>query len=94
LQRLPAEPALVDPTFCRRPDGRALDERFPVVPMTMILELMAAAALEACPGRTVIGLGNVRALRWLAAVPSWSRPSATTSRPSPSRSSMPGPVFA
>jgi hypothetical protein len=64
-----AEPALVDHTFYRPPDGRALDERFPVVPMTMILELMAAAALEACPGRTVIGLENVRALRWLAVEP-------------------------
>ncbi|MFD3439717.1 beta-ketoacyl synthase N-terminal-like domain-containing protein [Streptomyces sp. NPDC058685] len=44
-------------------------DRFPVVPMTTLLELAADAAREAVPGRTVTGFEDVRALRWLPVAP-------------------------
>ncbi|WP_328548678.1 polyketide synthase [Streptomyces platensis] len=44
-------------------------DRFPVVPMTTLLELAAEAAREACPGGVVTGYSGVRALRWLAVAP-------------------------
>ncbi|BEL03911.1 type I polyketide synthase [Actinoplanes sichuanensis] len=44
-------------------------DRFPVVPLTGLLELMADAAGKASPGRTVIGLEQVRVRRWLAVAP-------------------------
>ncbi|MFC4072485.1 beta-ketoacyl synthase N-terminal-like domain-containing protein [Actinoplanes subglobosus] len=49
---------------------------FPVVPLTGLLELMADAAREASPGRTVIGLEQVRVRRWLVVAP----PTAATIR--------------
>ncbi|MGY5136079.1 beta-ketoacyl synthase N-terminal-like domain-containing protein [Streptomyces nigrescens] len=44
-------------------------DRFPVVPMTTLLELAAEAAREAQPGYLVTGYSDVRALRWLAVAP-------------------------
>ncbi|MEU9147675.1 beta-ketoacyl synthase N-terminal-like domain-containing protein [Streptomyces sp. NPDC048349] len=45
-------------------------DRFPVVPMTTMLELAAEAALRhAPPGLHVVGYEDVRALRWLAVEP-------------------------
>ncbi|MFE0190119.1 beta-ketoacyl synthase N-terminal-like domain-containing protein [Streptomyces sp. NPDC058989] len=44
-------------------------DRFPVVPMTTLLELAAEAAREADPGHTVTGYSDVRALRWLPVAP-------------------------
>ncbi|MET9664593.1 beta-ketoacyl synthase N-terminal-like domain-containing protein [Streptomyces sp. NPDC006475] len=44
-------------------------DRFPVVPMTTLLELAADAAREAVPGRPVTGFEDVRALRWLCVAP-------------------------
>ncbi|MGW7573932.1 beta-ketoacyl synthase N-terminal-like domain-containing protein [Streptomyces sp. NPDC054765] len=44
-------------------------DRFPVVPMTTLLELAADAAHEARPGHTVTGYSDVRALRWLPVAP-------------------------
>jgi phosphopantetheinyl transferase len=44
-------------------------DRFPVVPMTGLLDLMAEAARAAAPGRTVIGLDQVRVRRWLIVAP-------------------------
>jgi acyl transferase domain-containing protein/phosphopantetheinyl transferase len=44
-------------------------DRFPVVPLTGLLELMADAARSASPGLTVIGLEQVRVRRWLVAAP-------------------------
>ncbi|MFD3418994.1 type I polyketide synthase [Streptomyces decoyicus] len=44
-------------------------DRFPVVPMTTLLELAAEAAQEARPGHTVTGYSDVRALRWLPVAP-------------------------
>lgn len=42
---------------------------FPVVPLTVMLEVMADAARDLIPGRAVIGWANVRALRWLSVAP-------------------------
>ena len=44
-------------------------DRFPVVPMTTLLELAADAARQAAPGRVVTGFADVRALRWLPVAP-------------------------
>lgn len=54
-----------------QPDGWPEDsDRFPVVPMTTMLELAAEAALRyAAPGLAVIGYADVRAQRWLAVEP-------------------------
>lgn len=54
-----------------QPDGWTEDsDRFPVVPMTTMLELAAEAALkDAPPGLAVIGYERVRALRWLPVEP-------------------------
>ncbi|HEX3924955.1 MAG TPA: beta-ketoacyl synthase N-terminal-like domain-containing protein [Streptosporangiaceae bacterium] len=49
-------------------------DRFPVVPMTALLEVMAEAALGLVPGRVVTGFEKVRAMRWLTLAP------ATTAR--------------
>ncbi|MFJ3961802.1 beta-ketoacyl synthase N-terminal-like domain-containing protein [Streptomyces sp. NPDC090036] len=54
-----------------QPDGWPEDsDRFPVVPMTTMLELAAEAARRhAPPGLAVTGYEDVRALRWLAVEP-------------------------
>ncbi|MER5934879.1 beta-ketoacyl synthase N-terminal-like domain-containing protein [Streptomyces sp. NPDC002054] len=44
-------------------------DRFPVVPMTTMLELAADAARRLHPGGTLVGFDDVRALRWLAVEP-------------------------
>ncbi|MFF0066012.1 beta-ketoacyl synthase N-terminal-like domain-containing protein [Streptomyces sp. NPDC005279] len=44
-------------------------DRFPVVPMTTLLELAADAARRSAPGRVVAGFDDVRALRWLPVAP-------------------------
>jgi hypothetical protein len=44
-------------------------DRFPVVPMTTLLEVMAQAALGLAPGRVVTGFEKVRAMRWLTVAP-------------------------
>ncbi len=65
-----AMPWLVDHCFYRQPDHWADDrDRFPVVPMTAMVELMAQEVARAVPGRVVVALRSVRALRWLAAAP-------------------------
>jgi hypothetical protein len=63
-------PALIDHTFYRQPDdGATLNERYPVVPMTMMLGMFVEAAERLAPGRVAIAITNVRALRWLAVEP-------------------------
>jgi acyl transferase domain-containing protein len=44
-------------------------DRFPVVPMTTLLEVMADAALAVAPGRVVTGFEQVAATRWLTVAP-------------------------
>ncbi|MFD0902493.1 beta-ketoacyl synthase N-terminal-like domain-containing protein [Actinomadura sediminis] len=46
-----------------------MSDRFPVVPLGTLLEVMADAARALLPGLTVIGLEDVRAVRWLVAAP-------------------------
>jgi acyl transferase domain-containing protein/phosphopantetheinyl transferase len=63
-------PYLADHCFFRQPDGWPEPaDRYPVVPLTTVLELMSDAAQALVPGRTVIGVRDVRALRWLAVAP-------------------------
>ncbi|MGH3770088.1 MAG: 4'-phosphopantetheinyl transferase superfamily protein, partial [Pseudonocardiaceae bacterium] len=63
-------PYLADHCFYRQPDGWPEPaDRYPVVPLTTVLELMADAARALNPGRTVVGISDVRALRWLAVAP-------------------------
>jgi acyl transferase domain-containing protein/phosphopantetheinyl transferase len=63
-------PYLADHCFYRQPEGwpEAAD-RYPVVPLTTVLELMADAARVLVPGRSVVGVRDVRAQRWLAVTP-------------------------
>ncbi|MFF9053724.1 beta-ketoacyl synthase N-terminal-like domain-containing protein [Streptomyces erythrochromogenes] len=68
---LAALPCVRDHCVYLQPDGWSEDsDRFPVVPMTTMLELAAdAARRHAPPGLAVVGYEDVRALRWLAVEP-------------------------
>ncbi|WP_328787688.1 polyketide synthase [Streptomyces sp. NBC_00273] len=68
---LAALPYVRDHCVYLQPDGWPEDsDRFPVVPMTTMLELAAGAVRRhAPPGLSVIGYEDVRALRWLAVEP-------------------------
>ncbi|MDQ1376574.1 MAG: hypothetical protein QOE15_747 [Acidimicrobiaceae bacterium] len=60
-------PYLADHCFYRQAAGwPKMADRFPVVPMTTMLELMMDAARPLAGDRVIAGLANVRALRWLA----------------------------
>jgi acyl transferase domain-containing protein len=63
-------PDIADHCIFPQPDGWPDDtDRFPVVPMTTLLEIMGDAALELMPGRVVTGFEQVRALRWVPVAP-------------------------
>jgi phosphopantetheinyl transferase (holo-ACP synthase) len=62
-------PELIDHSFYRQPAGGTVQDRFPVVPMTMMIALFVETAERLSGGRTVVGLQGVRALRWLAVEP-------------------------
>jgi phosphopantetheinyl transferase (holo-ACP synthase) len=63
-------PHIIDHCFYRQPPGWTdMSDRFPVVPMTEVLELMIAEAAVLFPGRVPVGIRDVRALRWLAIEP-------------------------
>ncbi|KOU86741.1 MULTISPECIES: type I polyketide synthase [unclassified Streptomyces] len=68
---LAALPYVRDHCVYLQPDDWAEDsDRFPVVPMTTMLELAADAARRYAPaGLAVVGYEDVRALRWLAVEP-------------------------
>ncbi|MEU9232461.1 beta-ketoacyl synthase N-terminal-like domain-containing protein [Streptomyces subrutilus] len=68
---LAALPYVRDHCVYLQPDGWPEDsDRFPVVPMTTMLELAAEAARRhAPPALHVVGYEDVRALRWLAVEP-------------------------
>ena len=75
-------PELRDHCLFRQAPGWADDsDQFPVVPMTMLFEVMADAARAAFPGRIVVGLSRVRALRWLAVAPPVTVPTEVTVQP-------------
>lgn len=62
-------PFLMDHTLFQQPEGWPdVAAHYPVVPMTMNLELMIEAA-ETLTGRTAIALEDVRAWRWLVVEP-------------------------
>ena len=63
-------PALSDHCLYRQPPGwPSMADRFPVVPMTMMLELMVDAARSAVPATVAVAVEDVVALRWLAVAP-------------------------
>ncbi len=63
-------PWIADHCFYRQPEGWADErDRFPVVPMTAMVQLMADEVARVVPDRVVVALRSVRALRWLAAAP-------------------------
>jgi len=67
---LAAMPYLVDHCLIPQRAGWSdLSDRFPVVPMTTMLDIMMAEARCLVPGRTVVAIESVRALQWLAASP-------------------------
>jgi acyl transferase domain-containing protein len=63
-------PWLADHCFYRQPAAWGdLTDRFPVVPITTLLQLLAEAAARQRPGLTVTRIEHVRAMRWLTAAP-------------------------
>jgi acyl transferase domain-containing protein/phosphopantetheinyl transferase len=55
--------------FPQPPGWPDMTDRFPVVPLTGILEIMAGAAAELVPGAVVTGISQVKAARWLSTAP-------------------------
>ncbi len=67
------DPQLIDHTFYRQPTGWPdVSDRYPVVPMTMNLDLMVEHASELHPTGVAVAIENIRAYRWLAVAPSVS----------------------
>ncbi|MFG2088209.1 beta-ketoacyl synthase N-terminal-like domain-containing protein [Spirillospora sp. NPDC048824] len=46
-----------------------MSDRFPIVPLTTLLEVMADTARELLPDMAVVGFEDVRAVRWVVAAP-------------------------
>ena len=64
-----SDPALLDHCFFRQPPRwPGVADRYPVVPMTMSVAMMLAAAREVAPG-VPIAVERVRAAKWLAVEP-------------------------
>ena len=57
---------LADHHFIHAADYKHLEECFPVMPMTMAIEMISEIASCLAPGLQFIGLEDVRATRWLA----------------------------
>ncbi|WP_084337723.1 type I polyketide synthase [Actinomadura oligospora] len=55
--------------FPQAPGWPDMTDRFPVVPLTTIIEVMAQAAAELAPDATVVAIEQVRALRWICTAP-------------------------
>lgn len=65
-----SHPYLTDHCFFRQPpDWPEMSDRYPLVPLTMTLELMEQAASELMPDRIVVALENVRAYKWIVVEP-------------------------
>ncbi|WP_045875996.1 type I polyketide synthase [Pseudofrankia sp. DC12] len=63
-------PHVIDHCFYRQPPGwKDRSDRFPVMPMTAVLEMMIDEARALAPGRVVVAVRDVRALRWVAIEP-------------------------
>ncbi|MGH9214323.1 MAG: beta-ketoacyl synthase N-terminal-like domain-containing protein [Acidimicrobiales bacterium] len=67
---LELEPAWADHAFFRQRDGWPHGEdRFPLVPMTGIVEMVTATAVELCPDLVPVAVEDVAAFRWLTVDP-------------------------
>ncbi|TYB38424.1 type I polyketide synthase [Actinomadura chibensis] len=65
-----AMPYLADHcVFPQAPGWPDLSDRFPIVPLATLLEVMAETARELLPGLVVVGFEHVRAVRWVVAAP-------------------------
>jgi hypothetical protein len=63
-------PDIADHCVFPLPDGWPdPSDRFPIMPMTTLLEIMAEAAQALVPGRVVTGFEHVSAMRWLPVAP-------------------------
>jgi phosphopantetheinyl transferase len=63
-------PSLLDHCFYRQPPGwPSVADRFPVVPMTMLVDLMIDEARRLLPRFCPIAVEDARALQWLAVAP-------------------------
>jgi len=63
-------PALVDHAFFRQPDDWPhMADRFPVVPLTMLIEIMVNAAQELAPNQCIVSVHHLRAYKWLVVEP-------------------------
>jgi len=59
-----------DHAFYEQPDGwPCLEDEFPLVPMTAIIEMLATEAEALVPGTVTVAIESVRAFRWLAVEP-------------------------
>jgi phosphopantetheinyl transferase len=75
-------PHVIDHCFYRQPPGwRDLSDRFPVMPMTAVLQMMIDEARLLVPGREVVAVRDVRALRWVAIEPGVEVTIASTQLP-------------
>lgn len=64
------EPALLDHCFYRQPPSwPTVSDRYPVVPMTMTIGMLIAAAEALVPDAIAIAVEDVRAMRWVAVEP-------------------------
>ncbi|MBL3655485.1 beta-ketoacyl synthase N-terminal-like domain-containing protein [Fulvivirga sediminis] len=58
-------PYLIDHSMYVQKEGWPyMEDRFPVVPMTMLIELMADAVLEQVPGMQIEKIENIQAFKW------------------------------
>ncbi|QXC59428.1 polyketide synthase dehydratase domain-containing protein [Aquihabitans sp. G128] len=65
-----AQPHWRDHSFYEQPEGwPCLEDTFPLVPMTAIIELLAAEAEALAPGQVTVAIESVRAFKWLAVEP-------------------------
>ena len=64
------QPHWLDHSFYEQPvDWPCIEDTFPLVPMTAILELLAAEAEALVPGQVTVAIEAVRAFKWLAVEP-------------------------
>ncbi|HEY4377127.1 MAG TPA: acyltransferase domain-containing protein, partial [Acidimicrobiales bacterium] len=65
-----AQPYWIDHSFYEQPAGWAcLEDTFPLVPMTAIIERLAEEAEALVPGTVTVAVEAVRAFKWLAVEP-------------------------
>ncbi|CAM2066051.1 Polyketide synthase dehydratase domain-containing protein [Sulfidibacter corallicola] len=59
-------PELLDHSFfAQPPNWPIIADRYPVVPMTMSIQILLEAARQAAPGKVVVALEKLQAFRWL-----------------------------